>query len=169
MLEAVNSVLLNAPLLRLSAEQASSAAVAASEASVAAAPQAPYISPYVYVDNNYNKAVLQIRDSDTGDVLDQYPSEETLAARQRQAQSEVQRSTPLKSSETSAQNASEVQAAVAAPQSNVYTETQRIASDTAPVPAPLTGGAQSVTSVPVAAIQASASTPSAPATIVLDA
>jgi len=91
MIEAVNSVLANASLLRGTAEQLStSATVQAAAASsstgeeLSVVPRAPYISPYIEVDNNYNKAVLQIRDSDTGDVLKQFPSKEALEARARQ-------------------------------------------------------------------------------------
>lgn len=81
MIEAVNSVLSNSPLVRGSVDQAS---VARAEIqSVASSPQAPYISPYISVDINYNKAVLQIRDSDTGDVLNQFPSQSRLEAVQR--------------------------------------------------------------------------------------
>lgn len=91
MIEAVNSVLANASLLRasagqgeseLSAERVAIQSAELSEASVEA-PQAPFVSPYIEVDVNFNTAVLQIRDSDTGDVLRQFPSEEALLARQR--------------------------------------------------------------------------------------
>lgn len=40
---------------------------------------APYISPAIHVDINYNKAVIQIRDSETGDVQETIPSESDLA------------------------------------------------------------------------------------------
>jgi hypothetical protein len=84
MIEAVNSVVSNAPLLRGNTEQSvsdvSSNPVRAQEA--VSLPQAPYISPFIYVDVNLNKAVLQIRDSDTGDVLSQYPSETALRVQQ---------------------------------------------------------------------------------------
>lgn len=84
MFEAVNSVLSNAPLMRGLVEQSSVAKPVSFEVGTApTAPSAPYISPYISIDLNFNKAVLQIRDSDTGDVLTQFPSEETLAARQR--------------------------------------------------------------------------------------
>ncbi len=80
MLEAVNSVISNAPLLRGNAEQASAARSFASNPDrVQEVAQAPYISPYISVDNDYNKAVLQLRNSRTGDVEDQIPSEERLA------------------------------------------------------------------------------------------
>ena len=86
MIEAVNSVIASAPLLRGNAEQGSSVRAVQSEA-VRELPQAPYVSPYIFVDNNYNKAVLQIRDSDTGDVLRQFPSEQRLEViRQQQFQ-----------------------------------------------------------------------------------
>jgi uncharacterized FlaG/YvyC family protein len=88
MFEAVNSVISNASFIRQAAEQQSSARSVASQtsevSSISETPKAPYISPYVTMDLNYDKAVLQIRDSDTGDVLKQFPSEETLASRQRQ-------------------------------------------------------------------------------------
>jgi hypothetical protein len=42
------------------------------------------------VNNQYNKAVLQIRDSDTGDVLTEFPSESALQSRVRAEQLEQQ-------------------------------------------------------------------------------
>lgn len=100
MIEAVNAVVSNAPLLRGNTEQ-SAVAVAANPGRVqeaASLPQAPYVSPYVFVDVNYDKAVLQIRDGDTGDVVRQFPSETALRvksygarrAQQTQAQTESQ-------------------------------------------------------------------------------
>ncbi len=84
MIEAVNSVVSNAPLIRGSLDQTNSARATDVEIEVsAAAPQAPFVSPYVYVDVNFDTAVLQLRDSDTGDVLRQFPSESTLEARRR--------------------------------------------------------------------------------------
>ena len=81
MIEAVNSVVSNSPLVRGNVDQAT---VARAEIqSVASTPQAPYISPYISVDINYNKAVLLIRDSDTGDVLNQFPSQSRLEAVRR--------------------------------------------------------------------------------------
>ena len=83
MIEAVNSVVSNAPLVRGNAEQVSAARSYAASPEVAAQavariPQAPYISPYISLDVNYDRAVLLIRDSETGDVLRQFPSESTL-------------------------------------------------------------------------------------------
>jgi hypothetical protein len=99
MIEAANSVLQTAPAVRAVAEQASS-----NLESIAANPertqkvviQAPYVSPYISVDVNYNRAVLQLRDSETGDVKDQYPSRSRMqelaqiAAREAAAQAAVQ-------------------------------------------------------------------------------
>lgn len=84
MIEAVNSVISNATSLRQSAEQVASArSLAANPERLQEVPQAPYISPFVHVDLNFDTAVLQIRDSDTGDVVNQFPSESTLRASQR--------------------------------------------------------------------------------------
>lgn len=86
MLEAVNSVLQSAPLVRANAEQASSAdSFVANPDRIQKAAVAPYISPYIHMDVNYNKAVLQIRDSETGDVLNQFPNQSRLEAGLREA------------------------------------------------------------------------------------
>ena len=92
MIEAVNSVLSNAPFIRGAADQVSASRVAqpvaeSSTHEVGSVPviQAPYVSPYIEVNNSYNKAVLQIRDSDTGDVIRQFPSESLLARRAAEA------------------------------------------------------------------------------------
>ncbi len=100
MIEAVNSVIANASSLRPGAEVISTIRTAADVAPIAQVgetvvqlPQAPYISPYIVIDRNYNKAVLQIRDSDTGDVVQQFPTESRLAqishAQQMHAQKQV--------------------------------------------------------------------------------
>ncbi|MGB4107103.1 MAG: hypothetical protein WBK55_04835 [Alphaproteobacteria bacterium] len=95
MIEAVNAVVANASLLRGSAEQASAArSLAANPERVQEVIQAPYVSPFIYVDVNYDKAVLQIRDSDTGDVLKQFPSEQTMAIRSRIAQRQAAQTQP---------------------------------------------------------------------------
>ena len=82
MIEAVNSVLANASLSRGSAVQVSTSARINLEAP--AAPKAPYTSPRIALDTNANRAVIQIRDSDTGDVLTQFPSESRIRAIQAQ-------------------------------------------------------------------------------------
>lgn len=109
MIEAVNSLVSNAAVLRASAEQVSTQrALAANPARVqevaqpsADLPQVPYISPYISIDTNYNKAVLQIRDADTGDVVRQFPSEESLEVRRLQ-QLREQRSADLEAQEQQA-------------------------------------------------------------------
>lgn len=45
--------------------------------------QAPYVSLYIKVDVNFDKALLLMRDSDTGDVVRQIPSETQLEAYRR--------------------------------------------------------------------------------------
>jgi len=47
-------------------------------------PVAPFISPFIALDGASNTAVIQIRDSDTGDVLTQFPSESRIQALQRE-------------------------------------------------------------------------------------
>ena len=83
MIEAGNSVIANASLVRAGTGQGGSerAEIPRSEIEV---PKAPYISPYIAINNTYNKAVLQIRDSETGDVLTQFPSESRMRARQQE-------------------------------------------------------------------------------------
>lgn len=105
MIEAVNSVLQNAQMVRASAVQMSTADSMAANPDqvqkVAAMPQAPYVSPYIHVDVNYNKAVLQLRNGETGDVEDQFPSQTALEAqarkmaRQNVASAGEQRQTPI--------------------------------------------------------------------------
>lgn len=82
MIEAVNAVVANASLLRGSAEQASVArSFTANPERVQEVVRAPYVSPFIYMDVNFDKAVLQIRDRDTGDVTRQFPSEQTMQVR----------------------------------------------------------------------------------------
>lgn len=90
MIEAVNSVLANSSLLRGNAEQGGQprANVAQVDNTKVEAPVAPYVSPYIQVDLQANKAVVQIRDSGTGDVVQQFPTEATLRARAAQAELE---------------------------------------------------------------------------------
>lgn len=82
MIEAVNAVVANASLLRGSAEQASAArSLSANPERIQEVVRAPYVSPFIYMDVNFDKAVLQIRDRDTGDVTKQFPSEQTMQVR----------------------------------------------------------------------------------------
>lgn len=87
MLEAVNSVLQTAPFVRPQAEQTApvNSFAANPERVQQAAPQAPFVSPYIFVNVNFDKAVIQLRNGETGDVEDQFPSDAALEARARQA------------------------------------------------------------------------------------
>ncbi len=89
MIEAVNSVLSNASLIRgVAAQQSTEKSYAVNPEKVQEVAKAPYVSPYISVDQASNRAVLQIRDSDTGDVVRQFPTEGQLKA-YRTAQSFV--------------------------------------------------------------------------------
>lgn len=95
MIEAVNSAVASAQVLRSSNERNGGAAASSSEPASVTAPQAPFISPFVTFNTDRNVAVLQLRDSQTGDVVEQIPSETTLArqeqaARSRAAADEIQ-------------------------------------------------------------------------------
>lgn len=79
--EAVNSVIQAAPVLRASAEQTSTAASSGNPGQLQKVAEAPYISPYLTVDVVTQATVLQIRDSSTGKVLQQIPSQAGLDAK----------------------------------------------------------------------------------------
>jgi uncharacterized FlaG/YvyC family protein len=85
MIEAVNSVLSNAPYTKAVVEQQSVArSFAANPSRVQEASiQAPYLSLYIKMDTNFDKAILQIRDNENGDVLRQIPTESQLEAYRR--------------------------------------------------------------------------------------
>ena len=85
MLEAVNSVLSNAQYTRAAAEQQSvlNSYAANPERVQQVSTQAPYLSLYIKVDTNFDKAILQIRDNESGDVLRQIPTESQLEAYRR--------------------------------------------------------------------------------------
>ena len=96
MLEAVNSVLSNAPATRGVAEQQANArtnvATSTRGAQETVAGRAPFVSPAIAIDRESSRAIIQIRDSDTGDVVRQFPTEGQLKAyRQAQEFSERQR------------------------------------------------------------------------------
>ena len=115
MIEAVNSVLANASLSRGSPVRASNAARVEPQ-TVTQAPQAPYISPYIALDYNTNQAVIQIRDSDTGYVLTQFPSE----SRVRELQAEqAKRKAQLQQGASSAPQVSSEQPTVASSEGSI--------------------------------------------------
>lgn len=81
MIEAVNSVLSNASSTRVAVEQQSTTrTTAVNPDKVQEAARTPYVSPYISLDKSSSRAILQIRDSDTGDVVRQYPTESQLRA-----------------------------------------------------------------------------------------
>src|SRR3569833_626188 len=86
--EAVNSVIQAAPVLRANAEQTSTAASSGNPTQVQKVADAPYIGPYLTVDVVTQATVLQIRDSTTGKVLQEIPSQSSLDA-QRFAQNQA--------------------------------------------------------------------------------
>lgn len=134
MLEAVNSVLSNAPLTKAVVQQQSVAtSFSANPARIQEASlQAPYISLYIKVDTNFDRAILQIRDSDTGDVVRQIPTESQLEAyRRAQTSNAVRPATP-----------EEDAVAVEAP--DLFTA-QTTAADTAPQPETQTSSATAPT------------------------
>ena len=102
MVEAITSSVPNLFLVRASAEQANVARSAATaEAKTVRAPQAPYISPYISVDSETNKVVLQIRNGQTGKVIEQLSNtsgsteSRTPAPTIQQVQSQQSRQTPV--------------------------------------------------------------------------
>ncbi len=50
---------------------------------VKASVAAPYISPYLIVDESSSKAIMAMRDSATGNIVRQYPTESQIRAYQR--------------------------------------------------------------------------------------
>ena len=90
MIEAVNSVLSNAAVTsRVAEQQSTSRSLAANPERVQEVARTPYVSPYISIDRQSNRAVLQIRDSDTGDVVTQYPTEGQLKAYQTAQQASL--------------------------------------------------------------------------------
>lgn len=81
MIEAVNSVLSNAATTsRVAEQQSTSRSLSANPDKIQETARTPFISPYISIDRQSNRAILQIRDSDTGDVVRQFPTEGQLKA-----------------------------------------------------------------------------------------
>lgn len=88
MIEAVKSTIVATSLVKPGLEQTSNArSFAANPDRIQeVAVEVPYVSPNIRVDNNAKVAILEFRDSMSGDVLAQIPSEAQLEAyRRRQA------------------------------------------------------------------------------------
>lgn len=95
MLEAVNAALQAAPILRVNAEQSSTAeSFAANPDRIQKVSQAPYLSPYYSIDAVKSTVILQIRDPQTGKVLQSYPSETDLETAQHNEPKEAQATVP---------------------------------------------------------------------------
>ena len=84
MIESVNSAIATSAVSRVqSGQQSSGGALDQEVRTVKEGPRAPYISPYRVYNNDFDRTVLLIRDSETGDVVNQYPTESQLRAYQR--------------------------------------------------------------------------------------
>lgn len=85
MIEAIKSTLSASPVLQKNLEQASNARSFAAnpDKEQEVSPEIPYVSPSVRVDNNAKMAILEFRDSTTGDVMIQIPSEAQIEAYKR--------------------------------------------------------------------------------------
>lgn len=147
MIEAVNSVLSNAPIARAMADQQSVAtSFAANPDRVQVVAQAPFISPYIHVDVNFDKAVLQIRDSETGDVVRTIPTEGQMEAyrRAQTTQSPVMnREAPEARQETPSESVRDV-APAPAQSSAPVSSSAPVASAPAAAPAPVAAAQVSV-------------------------
>lgn len=91
MIEAVNSVLSNAPLVRAGTGQVDASRSLSSGADkVQAVTSAPFISPVIAMNVEFDTAVLEIRDSGTGEVVKQIPSDNRLEAQRRFSEESLQ-------------------------------------------------------------------------------
>ena len=70
--EAVNSVLQNASVIRASADQASTADSSGNPDRVQKAAQGPYVSPYVTFSSGI--AIVEIRNTQTGTITEEIPT-----------------------------------------------------------------------------------------------
>lgn len=113
MVDVVNSSLVGAVNLRSAVQDQSGPqgqAASSVQSGGLSTPRAPFISPVISLDTNYNKAVLQIRNAETGDVEQQFPTRNRLAElRQDQARQDRAREAQQQES-VSQTNAQSVQA-----------------------------------------------------------
>ena len=99
MVDAVFSSVTTSTLIRATAEQASSSRANANK--VQAAPQAPFVSPYIGRDQESQKVVIQIRNGETGKVIEQIPSkpesqqQQKATTTERVQQAQSQQSAPV--------------------------------------------------------------------------
>ena len=88
MIEAVNAVVSNSQILRSVAEQtATTQNLSANPARIqTAAISAPYLSPHVDYNGGNSKPIFVVRDSSSGEVIKQFPSEAQIRAYSKAAQ-----------------------------------------------------------------------------------
>jgi len=82
MLEAVNSVLSSTSSTRASAEQVSTVRSYAANPERTQEVARSAVTRTITIDNNINRAILEIRDNNSGDVVRQFPTEGQLRAYQ---------------------------------------------------------------------------------------
>lgn len=123
MIEAVNSTIANATVSRDTGVRVVDTAPPPLPEGAPTVPQAPFVSPYISVDLDFDTAVLQIRDSETGDVQQQFPTQSRLAQlrraqdaqerldlQQRQQQPQTQQVSPQQSNVVTLQDVTANQA-----------------------------------------------------------
>lgn len=117
MIEAVKSTVANSALLRGSVEQSSTLnSFAANPEKIQQVSQAPYVSPTVRVDVNTKIAILEFRESVTGEVLAQIPSEQAIRTyKLREAKEDAEIASKLTKRSNTAQKGSFVPTTTAAP------------------------------------------------------
>lgn len=151
MIEAVNSVLSNVSASRGVVDQQSTArSPAANPDKIQEVAKTPYISPYISIDRQSNRAVLQIRDSDTGDVVRQFPTEGQLKA-YRTAQEFSERQKAITSNQVSQATGSSASSSSSAPSVPVAAD---VAAPAAPSSQPAPAAPSS--SAPVTSVQTEA-------------
>ncbi len=126
--EAVNSVLQAAPVIRGNAEQNSTGDSSGNPDRVQKVAEAPYVSPYFTVDVQTNTFVTQIRDSSTGKVIEQIPSQRNIQAK---VQAEETPQLAPQPQPEQPQAAPAIAVAPPAPQQNNAPTTQQLAAFTA--------------------------------------
>ncbi len=133
MLEAVNSVLSNASATRASAEQQSTVRSYAANPEKVQEAARPAVTRTITIDNSINRAVLEIRDNSSGDVVRQFPTEGQLKAYRTAQQFSNSRDTS--STQSTSPDVGGAETSVA-PTSSAGTQT---ASAPVPTPAPSSG------------------------------
>jgi len=134
MIEAVKSTVANSALSRTSIEQSSTlTSFAANPEKSQVVSQTPYVSPTVRVDVNTKIAILEFRESITGEVIAQIPSEQALRSyRIREAKEDVEIAAQLME-KTNTQNGESVQPT----RVNDSTSAQATPAAATPAPAPV--------------------------------